>query len=82
MDKEFLAFLEGYKRVDYYLERERMERLAHMTTEESWAVFSALMEKWTSISDEESNEFREWRLKHKLDARKTFVRLAEVKGYL
>ena len=82
MDKEFLAILEGYKRADDYLERERMERLAHMTTEESWAIFSALMEKWTSISDEESSEFRDWRLKHKLEVRKTFVRLAEAKGYL
>ena len=77
MDKEFLAFLEGYKRVDYYLERERMERFAHMTAEESKAIFSVLLEKWTSISEIESAEFRAWRLEHKIQVRKTFVLLAE-----
>ncbi len=82
MDKDILAVLEGYKRADAYMERERMERLAHMTTEESKAIFSALMAKWTNISDGESEQFRAWRLKHKIEVRKTFIRLAEAKGYL
>ncbi len=82
MDKDILAVLEGYKRADAYMERERMERLSHMTTEESKAIFSALMEKWTNISDVESEEFRAWRLKHKIEARKTFLRLAKAKGFL
>ena len=82
MDKELLAVLEGYKRADAYIERERMERLAHMTAEESKAIFSSLMDKRTRISGIESEEFRAWRLKHKIEVRKTFLRLAKAKGYL
>jgi len=58
MDKDTLAVLEGYKRADAYMERERMERLAHMITQEYKAIFSALMAKWTNISDGESELFR------------------------
>lgn len=82
MDKEVRAVLEGYKRADKYLERERMERLAFMTTEESRAIFSDLMDKWTRIPGTESEEFRAWRIKHKIEVRKTFFRLAKAKGHL
>ncbi len=82
MDNDIRAVLEGYKRADAYMERERMQRLATMTTEESKAIFSVLMEKWTNISDVESEEFRDWRIKHKIEVRKTFLRLAKAKGYL
>ena len=83
MDKEVIAFLEGYKKADAYIKEERRARLAQMTTEESRALFSALMSKYPRISPGSGSEkLQAWRLQSKLEVRRIFFLLAESKGYL
>jgi hypothetical protein len=84
MDKRVAETLAGYARAGEYLEKERRERLAKMTIEESRAIFNELVESGDSmpVSEEDAQRLLRWRLKTKIAVRRTFRRLAQAKGLM
>jgi len=76
--------LAGYARADEFLEKERRQRLANMTPEDSRAIFNELVEfGWRTMADDEgARRLQSWRLETKIAVRKTFEKLARSKGLL
>ena len=84
MDPQVAEMLRGYARANEFQERERMERLAKLSTEESWAIFLELVEQGqtTAIDADLPERMIAWRLDAKIAVRRTFRRLAEKQGLI
>ena len=81
MHKEVAAVLEGYARAAEYIERERMERLKHMTIEESRAIFNELIAGWSGpAAGSDLEKLEDWRLETHLEVRRVFWERAHKKG--
>jgi hypothetical protein len=84
MDERVAETIAGYARAAEFLEKERRERLASLTPEESRAIFDELVASGDSmpIGDEEAERLLRWRLETKIAARQAFIQLARAKGLL
>jgi len=84
VDERIPDILAGYARANEYLEKERMERLANLSEEESRAIFNELVEfgQRTMTDDEGMRRLQLWRLQTKIAVRKTFEQLAKSKGLI
>ena len=84
MDQQVAEMLRGYARANEFLEQERIERLAHLSTEESWAIFLDLVEHGhTTLASEPLPErMQAWQMATKIAVRRTFRRLAEKQGLI
>lgn len=74
--------LEGYARANTWMEIERIERLARMTTDEARAIFQELNASWEAVAEsEEGLEWLDsWRVETLVGVRRAFRQLAEAKG--
>ena len=63
MDEQVAETVAGYARAGEYLEKERRERLAKLTVEESRAIFDELVRSGDSmpVSDEDAQRLLRWR---------------------
>jgi len=69
--------LSGYARAAAVTERERMERLARMTSEEAHAIYDALCRSWSAWRNAQDLERLErWRLETLLAVREAMARLS------
>lgn len=76
--REILA---GYARADEVIENERMERLAHVTPEESRAIYDDLVEGWhPTLSPTEMERLDLWRAETLIAVRRAFDKLAKAQG--
>ena len=76
--REILA---GYARANEVVEIERMERLAHMTPEESRAIYDDLVEGWhPAMSPTEMERLDLWRAETSVAVRRAFDKLARAQG--
>lgn len=84
MDPQVAEMLRGYARASEFLEQERIERLARLSTEESWAIFLDLMERGRrSLAGEHlPDQMQAWQLETKIAVRRAFRRLAEKQGLI
>ena len=84
MDEQVTETLAGYARTAEFLEKERMERLAKLTVEESRAIFNELVKSGDSmpISEENAQRLLRWRLETKIAVRRAIKRLAISKGWI
>jgi len=84
VDQQVAEMLRGYARANEFLERERMERLAQLSTEESYAIFLELVEHgWDTIRNNPlPSQMLTWQLETKIAVRQTFQRLAEKQGLI
>ena len=84
MDEQVAETLAGYARASEFQEKERMERLAKITVEESRAIFDELVRSGESmpISEEDARRLLRWRLETKIAVRRAFRRLAMAKGLM
>jgi formate dehydrogenase maturation protein FdhE len=82
VDQRVAEMLRGHARANEFLERERMERLARLSPEESYAIFLDLMEHGHEMlsSDPLPEQMLPWRLESKIAVRETFRRLARKQG--
>lgn len=84
MDQQVSEMLRGYARANEFLEQERMERLATLSTEESWAIFNELVEhgRRTQADGAMPDRMLAWRLESMIAVRRVFKRLAEKQGHV
>ncbi|MGD2078281.1 MAG: hypothetical protein PVH18_07860 [Chloroflexota bacterium] len=84
MDEQIAEMLRGYARANEFLERERIERLSRLSTEESYAIFLDLMEHGRKTLSENPMPERmlTWRLETKIAVRQAFRRLAQQQGLI
>jgi hypothetical protein len=84
MDEQVVEYLQGYARADEYLERERMIRLSQLSVEESWEIFSALVESQQDLdlTGESQAAYMAWRLETLIAVRQAFYKLAQAKGWI
>jgi len=84
MDQRVAEMQRGYARANEFLERERMKRLANLSTEESYAIFVDLVEHGNMMlkKDPLPEHMLVWRLETKVAVRQTFRRLAEKQGLI
>ena len=84
MDERVIDYLQGYARANDYMERERMERLARLTPEESWRIFRALVETAQGIDQDKNppDAYTAWRLESMIAVRKVFLQLAQAQGHI
>jgi hypothetical protein len=84
VDQEVAEMLRGYARANEFMERERMERLAQLTTDESYAIFLDLVEHgWNAQKNYPLPErMLAWQLETKIAVRRAFRRLAEKQGLM
>ena len=70
--------LAGYARANEVIEHERMQRLAHMTAEESRAIYDSLVEGWhPTMSPAEMERMDLWRAETLIAIRRAFDSLAK-----
>jgi len=76
--------LAGYARASAFIEQERMERLSHMTVEESLAIWRDLMAGWekSPAMRKDVNRLDQWQLEGLLDIRRAFEKLAQARGLI
>jgi hypothetical protein len=82
MDQQVAEMLRGYARASDFLSRERMERLAQLSEEESYRILLELMDYGHKVlrDDPLPERILAWRLETKVAVRLTFRRLAEKQG--
>jgi hypothetical protein len=75
--------LAGYARTNEVIENERMERLAHMTSEQARAIYDELVETWWGSASREGSERLDlWRAETLIAVRRAFEQLARAQGAL
>jgi hypothetical protein len=84
VDERVADILQGYARAAEFQEKERMERLARLSTEESWTIYTDLVESWyhSPANDDTINRLLSWRLETMIAVRQTFKKLAQSKGLI
>ena len=82
-NEQIAEILRGYARANEFLELERLERLSHLSSEESRAIFAELVEfrQETSSNDTQPEQMLSWRLETLISVRQAFKELAQVKGW-
>jgi hypothetical protein len=75
--------LAGYARANEMIENERMERLAHMTSEQARAIYDELVGTWWGSTSREGAERLDlWRAETLIAVRRAFEQLARAQGAL
>jgi hypothetical protein len=84
VDERVADILQGYARAAEFQKKERMERLARLSTEESWTIYTDLVESWyhSPANDDTINRLLSWRLETMIAVRQTFKKLAQSKGLI
>jgi hypothetical protein len=73
--------LAGYAAANEVIENERMERLAHITPEQSRAIYDDLVRGWhPPTSPEERERLDLWRVETLVAMRRAFDQLAKAQG--
>ena len=72
-----LRWLEGHRRAQGFIERERRERLARMTPRERFQTFSALCDLFRPFSREKQEQLDRIKFRRLIEARKLFRRASE-----
>ena len=84
MDERVVEYMQGYARANEYLEQERMMRLSQLSVEESWEIFSTLVESKQDfdLEGESLEAYVSWRLETLIAVRQSFQKLAHAQGWL